>query len=131
MTVLDTGQEQFVCDGITVVELAGELDIAVAEETHALLAAVVTDSCVIVDLSAVEFIDATGVNVLVRAVRDASLARRHLVLATPSRQLSRILDVLSLNEILPTYPDVATARSAHDAQARSGRGGHRIPPQVV
>lgn len=31
MAVLDTEQDQFVCDGTTVVELDGEIDIATAE----------------------------------------------------------------------------------------------------
>lgn len=130
MTVLDTGQEQFVCDGITVAELAGELDIATTEETYALLVSLLVDNCVVVDLSAVEFIDASGVNALVQAVREASLAGRHLTLAAPSRQLVRILDVLSLHQILRSYSDVDAARSAH-ARAQRGRGGGRVPPQVV
>lgn len=130
MSVLDTGQEQFLCGGSTVAELAGEIDIATTEETYELLVSLLDDGCVIVDLSAVEFIDASGVNALVKAAREASLAHRHLTLAAPPRQLSRILDVLALHQILPTHPDVDTARSIH-SRLQQGRGGHYIPPQVV
>lgn len=130
MTVLDAGREQFVCDGVTVVKLAGEIDIANTEETYALLVSSLEDSCVIVDLSTLNFIDASGVNALVKAVREASLARKHLVLAAPPRQLTRILDVLSLHQILPTHPDVETARAVH-ARAQQRRGGHRVPRQAV
>ncbi|APC37548.1 STAS domain-containing protein [Nocardiopsis dassonvillei] len=122
MTVLDTEQDQFVCDGITVVELGGEIDIATAEEAFTRITAAAADGCVVVDLSAVEFIDASGVNTLVRALRFATGARHHLLLACPPRQLTRILDVLALGAVLPTHPDVSAARSAHDG---SGHGAPR------
>jgi anti-sigma B factor antagonist len=122
VTVLDTEQDQFVCDGITVVELDGEIDIATAEEAFTRITGTAADGCVVVDLSAVEFIDASGVNALVRALRFALAARHHLLLASPPRQLSRILDVLGLSAILPTHPDVSAARAAHDG---SGRGAAR------
>ncbi|WP_017573613.1 STAS domain-containing protein [Nocardiopsis halotolerans] len=113
MAVLDTEQGQFVCDGTTVVGLDGEIDIATAEGAFARISAAAADSCVVVDLSAVEFIDASGVNALVRALHAATKAGHHLLLARPSRQLTRILDVLALTGLLRTHPDVAAALTAH------------------
>ncbi|WP_150236946.1 STAS domain-containing protein [Nocardiopsis quinghaiensis] len=114
MAVLDTEQDQFVCDGITVVELDGEIDIATAEEAFTRITTAAADSCVVVDLSAVDFIDASGVNALVRALRAAMRTQHHLLLACPPRQLSRILDVLGLIEVLPTHADVAAAVAVHE-----------------
>ncbi|WP_159940307.1 MULTISPECIES: STAS domain-containing protein [unclassified Nocardiopsis] len=122
MTVLDTEQDQFLCDGVTVVELDGEIDIATAEEAFTRIAAAAADSCVVVDLSAVEFIDASGVNALVRALRAATRARHHVLLACPPRQLVRILDVLALRELLPTHSHVDAAVAAHQ---EAGRGAAR------
>ena len=115
MAVLDTEQDQFLCDGTTVVVLGGEIDIATAERALARITAATADSCVVVDLSAVEFIDASGVNMLVRALRGATRARRHLLLAGPTRQLSRILDVLGLRDVLATHEDIEAATAAHTA----------------
>ena len=98
MAVLDTEQDQFLCDGTTVVVLSGEIDIATAERALARITAATADGCVVVDLSAVEFIDASGVNMLVRALRGATRLQHHLLLAGPTRQLSRILDVLGLRD---------------------------------
>lgn len=122
MAVLDTEQDQFLCDGTTVVALSGEIDIATAERALARITAVTTDACVVVDLSAVEFIDASGVNMLVRALRAATRAQHHLVLAGPSRQLSRILRVLGLGDVLTAHADVASAVAAHAAAP------HGLPP---
>jgi anti-sigma B factor antagonist len=113
VAVLDTGQGRFVCDGTTVVELRGEIDIATADEVFTGLVRAASEGCVVVDLSEVEFIDASGVNALVGAMRVALRAHRHLALAAPPPQLTRILDVLALHAVLPTHPDVTTALAAH------------------
>ncbi|MFJ9555859.1 STAS domain-containing protein [Nocardiopsis sp. NPDC101807] len=126
MAVLDTEQDQFLCDGTTtVVGLTGEIDIATAERALARITAATADGCVVVDLSAVEFIDASGVNMLVRALRGATKVQHHLLLAGPTRQLSRILDVLGLRDVLATHDGVAAAVASHAAP----RHGH--PPGAL
>ncbi|MFD6095169.1 STAS domain-containing protein [Nocardiopsis flavescens] len=113
MDVLDTGRDRFICDGATVVALGGELDIATAETAYAAITAAAAQGCVVVDLSAVEFIDASGVNAFINAMRTTARERHHLALACPPRQLSRILDVLDLRTLLPTHDDLASAVAAH------------------
>ncbi|GHC77817.1 hypothetical protein GCM10007079_15290 [Nocardiopsis terrae] len=113
MAVLDPDQERFRCDGMTVVHLKGEIDIATAEGVFTRLASAALDNCTVVDLSAVEFIDASGVNALVGAVRSATGVQNHLLFASPPRQLLRILDVLDLHGVLPTHHDTAAACAAH------------------
>ncbi|WP_116246151.1 STAS domain-containing protein [Nocardiopsis sp. FIRDI 009] len=121
MAVLDTERGRFACGGTVVVELDGEIDLATADQVYARLAGAVVDGCVIVDLTAVEFIDASGVNALIAAQRAATGVRRHLLLASPPRQLSRILDVLSLRRVLAAHADVAAARTAHECAAVRSR----------
>ncbi|MCY9785982.1 STAS domain-containing protein [Nocardiopsis sp. EMB25] len=121
MAVLDTERNRFACGGTTVVELDGEIDLATADQVYARLAGAAADGCVIADLSAVEFIDASGVNALIAALHTATKARHHLVLASPPRQLSRILDVLSLRCLLTTHADVAAAHAAHECAAARSR----------
>ncbi len=117
MAVLDPDQERFRCDGMSVVHLKGEIDIATAEGVYARLASSVVENCTVVDLSEVAFIDASGVNALVGALRIAAGSQRHLLVASPPRQLSRILDVLDLHGVLPTHADVVAARASHTAHA--------------
>ncbi|MDT0328974.1 STAS domain-containing protein [Nocardiopsis lambiniae] len=113
MDVPDTGRDRFICDGATVVALGGELDLATAEKAYEAIAAVAVRGCVVVDLSEVAFIDASGVNALINAMRVTTRERHHLALARPPRQLSRILDVLDLHSLLPTHADLASAVAAH------------------
>ncbi len=117
MAVLDPDQERFRCDGMTVVRLEGEIDIANAEGVFAGLASAVVEDCTVVDLSEVEFIDASGVNALVGALRIAAGSQHHLLVASPPRQLRRILDVLDLHGVLPTHTDSAAARASHTDHA--------------
>ncbi|WP_017607126.1 STAS domain-containing protein [Nocardiopsis xinjiangensis] len=128
MAVLDTEHEQFVCDGISVVGIEGEIDIATARAVHTRLTEKLAHGCVVADLGEVAFIDASGVNALVGAMREAARGSRHLCLAAPPRQLSRILDVLSLHSVMPTHPDTDSAVAAHTCCGRS-RG--RVPRQKV
>ena len=115
MSVLGSDPERFRCDGVTVVHLEGEIDIATAEGVFTRLTAAARESCTVVDLTAVEFIDASGVNVLVRSSRIATGARHHLMFASPPRQLRRILDVLNLDGVLSTHADAVAASAAHAA----------------
>ncbi|MBR8742662.1 STAS domain-containing protein [Nocardiopsis sp. MG754419] len=117
MAVLDSDREHFPCDGSTIVRVDGEIDIATAEGVFARLTEAVTEGCTVVDLSGVGFMDASGVNALIGAARFAAARQRHLLLASPPRQLRRILDVLDLNGVLPTHPDTETARATHAALA--------------
>lgn len=117
MAVLDSDQERFRCDGMTVVHLKGEIDIATAEGVYARLASAVVENCTVVDLFEVEFIDASGVNALVGALRIAAGSQHHLLIASPPRQLRRILDVLDLHGVLPTHADTAVARASHTGHA--------------
>jgi len=83
-----------------------------------------------------------GVSVLLHA--DAALRREHWFtlagwagypLVNPTLQSSRPVGPMASAWAVQQYLGLegfrALARSAHDARARSGRGGHRIPPQVV
>lgn len=117
MAVLDPDREHFPCDGTTIVRLDGEIDIATAEDAYSRLSAAIVETCAIVDLSDVGFIDASGVNVLIGAARLASGRQRHLLIASAPRQLHRILDVLELRSVLPTHPDALAARASHAAWA--------------
>ncbi|MGH9076722.1 MAG: STAS domain-containing protein, partial [Acidimicrobiales bacterium] len=53
------------------------------------------------DGSSVEFIDASGINVLLDAADAARRAGGHLRLSRPSPSFRRLLDLLELNNALP------------------------------
>jgi anti-sigma B factor antagonist len=85
-------------DGVAVVEVAGEIDLAAGPELEATLGAAVDGGLptVIVDLEAVVFIDARGLGVLARAKRCTDEAGTSLMLRRPSAACRRLLDVAGL-----------------------------------
>jgi anti-sigma B factor antagonist len=85
-----------------VVRLAGHLDVRsvgdVRQELNDLIDATAGD--VIVDLKAVDVVDATGLGLLVAAHRRVERLGRHLVLRQPMPPVVRILAVTRLSRIL-------------------------------
>jgi anti-anti-sigma factor len=96
--------------GYVVAELSGELGIASApalrEQLISLLRAA---SHLIIDLSAVEHADASGLAVLVGSGRRARLLGGSLRLAAPSPGVARVLSATGLNQHLDIFPTVRTA----------------------
>jgi len=87
--------------GAVVVVARGEIDVASAPELHAALneAMGAQAGTVIVDLSAVTFIDSTGLGVLVGAEKDMREAEQHLQLVVSQPQISRLLELTGLDTV--------------------------------
>jgi anti-sigma B factor antagonist len=83
----------------TVVTVAGEIDMANADDLQSYLSSVAeTHNLVALDLSTVTFIDSTGLNALIRTYRLLEPGGSLLVLA-PSPQVSRVLEVTGLDRL--------------------------------
>lgn len=87
-------------DGVLVV--AGELSLAEAPilERHLSEALATATSTVVVDLAGVEFIDSTGLSVLVRAQQQASERGVEFGVQNPRAQAHRLLSLTGLEERL-------------------------------
>jgi anti-anti-sigma factor len=96
--------------GYVIIALRGDLGIASApalrEQLLNLLRAV---SHLIIDLSAVERADASGLAVLVGSGRRARLLGGSLRLAAPSPGVARVLSATGMNQHLDIFPTVRTA----------------------
>lgn len=99
-------------DGAAVVRLAGELDLYNAEKVRTALggAAAGDPVRVVIDLSAVEFIDSTALGVLIEA--RSKLGPTGLVLAAPQIGTRRALEVSGLDRHLPVHDSVDDALKA-------------------
>jgi anti-anti-sigma factor len=97
-----------------VLTVAGEVDIAtwpkLVRQLHTLLDA--GERKVVVDMSAVEFIDASGIGALVGAACIARDAGGTIALARPSRAVLRLLDIMQLDDMLSV---VANTEAAYEA----------------
>jgi anti-sigma B factor antagonist len=97
--------------GITVAELAGELDIASAPALREELLSLLRrgSSRLVIDLSGVSFCDASGLAVLVSTGRRARLLGGFLRLAAVSPQVSEVLQMTGLQRNLADFPTVQSA----------------------
>ena|SRR5579871_2691873 len=95
-----------------VVVVAGELSLAEAPILERHLADVLANatSAVVVDLAGVEFIDSTGLSVLVRAQQHASERGIEFGVKNPRAQAHRLLSLTGLEERLTiqTPPEAKT-----------------------
>jgi anti-sigma B factor antagonist len=98
-------------DGLTVVTTPDEIDITNAGMLReALLAAAAAGQpVVIVDMTATEFCDSTGLSVLVRALRQAEQAGTELMLVIRTSALRRMLTVSGVGDLFRTYDSLAEA----------------------
>ncbi len=101
-------------DGWTVVAASGEIDVAAAPMLREQLATLINDGThqVVLDLENVDFIDSTGLGVLVGAVRRARAEDGDLRIVCTNSRLLRIFDITGLNEVFTIDASVDRVVSA-------------------
>jgi anti-sigma B factor antagonist len=105
--------------GHGVVALRGGLDVADAPGVAAYLitAAAVYGPWVVVDLAELDFIDAAGLGVLVRVLKQARRSGGDLPLAAPQELVRKVLTATGLIDVFAVYPSVEQAvRGAQEAR---------------
>ncbi len=100
-----------------IIAVSGELDLAVADQLGDALD-LTEEQRVIVDLKHCEFIDSTGIAVILRAGQVFAEEGRHLAVCCPTAQVRRILSVTGLTGNGLVFADI------DDALARVGAGEH-------
>jgi anti-sigma B factor antagonist len=105
--------------GHPVVALGGDLEMAGAPELAAAVAAAVTAGRrLIIDLSALEFIDCSGVRMLVSVQQLARQAGGDVMLAAPRDPALRLFTLLRLADVLSAHTSVAAAAIGTQAARR-------------
>ena len=101
-------------DPWTVLVLRGDLDMAGApglrREVAQLVAAGATR--LVLDLSAVDFIDSTGLGAVIGALRRVRSHDGDLVLVCPEPRLQRVFELCDLDRVFELHGSVATAVGA-------------------
>ncbi len=105
-------------DGVRVVMVKGELDLNTAPQLESELARTLGNAqSVVVNLSGCEFIDSTGVALLVNAWqqlerRDGDAGPGRLVLCCPNHQVRRLLDITGVESSISVHEDMDDALTA-------------------
>jgi len=130
--------EARVRDGHGVVVLRGDLDVTGAADAEAALAALVArDQNLIIDMSALAFIDCACLSVLLRVQARARRGGGDVVLAAPQPSVRRLLALTRKDEVFCVQVSVAAAvagTASHRARylwrrlaVRTARPGRAVP----
>ncbi|MFD4587627.1 STAS domain-containing protein [Streptomyces sp. NPDC058423] len=97
-----------------VVTIRGELDVDTATLLHHHLAnqALHGRRHLVLDLSAVGFMDSSGLNVLIRATRETRATGGDLHLAAPTPPVAKLFDLTGLSLTTAVHADVESALTA-------------------
>ena len=103
----------------TVLEVGGEVDVYTAPGLRERLVELVEHGArhVVVDLSRVEFLDSTGLGVLVGALKRLRAAGGTLGLVCSHERLLKIFRITALDRVFALYETVDAATAATDADA--------------
>jgi anti-sigma B factor antagonist len=112
--------EASVRDGHIVVALRGDLDVAGAADAEAAITALMAQGqSLIIDMSALDFMDCASLGALLRV---QTLARRgdgDVVLAAPQRQVLRLLALTGMDDTFWVHASVAAAAAGVASRRRS------------
>jgi anti-sigma B factor antagonist len=107
-----------------VIELHGELDLAGAIAVCGLLmTSTANEPVTTLDLTELDFMDCSGLGVLVRARQHATQFGHQLLLAAPNPVVRKVLGLTGANRQFPIYASVA---AAVDAIRASGAAGEQV-----
>jgi anti-sigma B factor antagonist len=108
--------------GHLVLEVAGEIDVYTAPQLRERLISLVDggERHVVVDLGRVEFLDSTGLGVLVGALKRLRGAGGELFLVCGQERLLKIFRITGLDRVFTLYPTVAAATSGSSDGAAAG-----------
>jgi len=102
--------------GVVVCTVMGELDVASAPKLRQALVKAVADADgpprIVVDLAGVDFLDSTGLGVLLGGLKRTSAQGGALALARPEPQVRKVFEITRVNEILPLHDELDAAVAA-------------------
>ncbi|WP_446685221.1 STAS domain-containing protein [Kribbella deserti] len=95
----------------TVVEVGGEIDVYTAPKLRETLVSLVDagNHHLVLDLEKVEFLDSTGLGVLVGGLKRVRTNDGSLALVCTQERLLKIFRITGLDKVFDIHPDVASA----------------------
>lgn len=96
-------------DGFVVVSLGGDVDLASSPTAREAILNSLEQGDVLVDLSAVDYIDSSGVASLVEGYQNAKDKSRRFGLVGVSPSAIMVLQLAHLDKVFPIYDSVADA----------------------
>jgi anti-sigma B factor antagonist len=101
-------------DGCQVLSVTGELDVATAPQLRqeAVRLATTDRSDLVLDLSGVDFLDSTGLGVIVGVLKRIRTHGGELAVAGTEAHVRKVFDITRISDVLPMYETVDDACAA-------------------
>ncbi|WP_455355729.1 STAS domain-containing protein [Streptomyces sp. SYSU K217416] len=101
-------------DGTAVLTVGGELDLDTATLLHTHLANQIHHGRhhLVLDLSALDFMDSSGLNVVIKAARETRQNDGNLHIAAPTPAVHRLLEITGMSAATPIHASVEDALAA-------------------
>ena len=101
-------------DGWAVLAVGGEVDVATAPRLREQLISLVNQGShrIVVDLTAVDFLDSTGLGVLVGALKRVRTHDGDLSLVCDEPRILKVFEITGLTKVFAMYADVDQAVAA-------------------
>jgi anti-sigma B factor antagonist len=95
----------------TVVEVSGEVDVYTAPRLREAVVSAIDDGStrLVIDVDKVEFLDSTGVGVMVGALKKVRSAGGTLDIVCTQPRLLKIFDITGLDKVFGLHPSLADA----------------------
>lgn len=107
--------------GVTVFELAGELDAYTSEQFRESILGKIDSGMqlAVVDFAKVEYIDSSGLGAMVAALKRISERNGRIYAVCEESQVLKVLRITGLDKVFPVFKDRASAIEAISAQDKS------------
>ncbi len=98
-------------DGRTIVAATGEVDVYTAPVLDDALSTAVAGGAtrVVVDLSGVDFLDSTGLSVLVKALKRVRDSDGSLDVVVTAERVNKVFRITGLDQVIPVHASLADA----------------------
>jgi anti-sigma B factor antagonist len=115
-------REEDSASGTHVINVRGEIHVQTAPRFSQRLSEAIDsgNTAIVLDLSAVEFIDSTGLSVLLSGLRRVTQQQGRLALVCANPTVLRLFQITSLDETFDIFPERAAAFAHVQAQPAEG-----------
>jgi anti-sigma B factor antagonist len=100
-----------IADGISVIHVSGELDVYGSDPARSLITKLISDGCtrLVLDVRAVDYLDSTGLAMLVGALKRTQAAGGTAVLICGSERILKIFTITGLCKVLRVFDSIQAA----------------------
>lgn len=103
---------------VRILDVEGEVDVYTSASLKQEISAAVSDGVkyIVLNLSKVEYLDSTGLGLLIGALKRLKENQGNLVIASPSVRIMRVFEITGLYKIFSIYPTEAEAAEKEGLQ---------------